>query len=215
MHANGRKQTTICSRRSEGLHQKPFLRWTSAIKSDTTMANMTIEQNSRVVLDYTLRGESDDVIDSSDGVDGEPMVYIHGYGMISPGLEQALVGLKVGDTKELVLSPQEAFGERDEAFTMEVNRAEMPQPDAVAVGDEFVTESETGEQVVMQVVSVSDDKVVVDGNHPLAGLTVRYSVTIREVRQATEEELALATAGPADSHEEHDPAVLSDEDVPS
>lgn len=154
----------------------------------------TIEPNTRVVLDYTLRGVDDDVLDASEGEGGEPVVYIHGYGMLVPGLEKALSGLTVGDQREVVISPEEGFGERDEELVLEVDRSELPRPDAVEVGDELVAESYDGDESVMRVIDVKADAVVLDGNHPLAGETLRYSVVIRDVRPATEEEIKEAAA---------------------
>lgn len=155
----------------------------------------TVEPNSFVVLDYTLRDADDDVLDASDGDGGEPIAYVHGYGMLVPGLERALAGLHAGDEREVVVPPEEGFGERDEELVLEVDRAEMPRPDAVAVGDELVAESPDGEEAVMRVVEVMPDAVVLDGNHPLAGETLRYSVIVRDVRPATAEEIAEAAAG--------------------
>lgn len=154
-----------------------------------------IEPNTRVVLDYTLRDSEDDVLDASDAEEGEPIVYIHGYGMLVPGLEKALAGLKVGDTKEVVVSPEEGFGERDEELVLEVDRSEMPRPESVEVGDELVAESPDGEEAVMRVVEVKPDAVVLDGNHPLAGETLRYSVVVRDVRPATDDEIEEAASG--------------------
>ncbi len=167
----------------------------------------TIEPNSRVVLDYTLRDVDDDVIDASDNEDGEPIVYVHGYGMLVPGLEKALTGLAAGDEKEVVVPPEEAFGERDEELVLEVDRSEMPRPESVEVGDELVAESADGDEAVMRVVDVKPDAVVLDGNHPLAGETLRYSVKIREVRPATEAEIEQAAAAfeeVAEGWEPHD-----------
>lgn len=158
------------------------------------MAKTLIEPNARVVLEYTLRDEDDDVLDASDAEDGEPIVYVHGYGMLVPGLEKALAGMSVGDEKEVVVPPEEGFGERDEELVLEIDRSEMPRPDAVAVGDELVAESPDGEEAVMRVVEVKPDAVVLDGNHPLAGETLRYSVVVRDVRPATDEEIELAAA---------------------
>ncbi len=159
-----------------------------------TARNM-IESNARVVLDYTLRDAENDVLDASDAEGGEPIVYVHGYGMLVPGLERALTGLAVGDTRDVVVPPEEGFGERDEELVLEVDRSEMPRPDAVAVGDELVAESPDGEEAVMRVVGVTQDAVVLDGNHPLAGETLRYSVVVRDVRPATAQEIAEAAAG--------------------
>lgn len=158
-------------------------------------ANHTIEANARVVLDYTLRDEDDDVLDASDGDGGEPIVYVHGYGMLVPGLEKALLGLAVGDQRDVLVPPEEGFGERDEELVLEVDRSEMPRPEAVAVGDELVAEAPDGEEAVMRVVKVLADAVILDGNHPLAGETLRYSVVVRDVRPATAEEIAEAAAG--------------------
>jgi len=154
----------------------------------------TIEPNSRVVLDYTLRDADDDVLDASDAEDGEPIVYVHGYGMLVPGLEKALAGLSAGDRKEVVVPPEEGFGERDEELVLEIDRSEMPRPESVEIGDELVAESPDGEEAVMRVIDVTPDAVVLDGNHPLAGETLRYSVVVRDVRPATEEEIEEAAA---------------------
>lgn len=154
-----------------------------------------IEPNTRVVLDYTLRDVDDEVLDASDADDGEPIVYVHGYGMLVPGLEKALAGLEVGQTKEVVVSPDEGFGERDEELVLEVDRSEMPRPEDVEVGDELVAESPEGDEAVMRVIEVKPDAVILDGNHPLAGETLRYSVHVRDVRPATDEEIEKAAAG--------------------
>lgn len=165
-----------------------------------------IAPNSRVVLDYTLRDSDDDLVDASDAEDGEPIIYVHGYGMLVPGLEKALTGLEVGERKEIVVPPEEGFGERDEELVLEVDRAEMPRPDAVELGDELVAESPDGDEAVMRVVEIKDDAVVLDGNHPLAGETLRYSIHVREVRPATDEEIEEAATGFEDAASDFEPA---------
>lgn len=152
----------------------------------------TIQPNARVVLDYELRDERNEVVDASAAEEGEPIVYVHGYGMIVPGLEAALVGLRAGDAKEVVVPPEAGFGEHDEELVLEIDRSDFPRPEAVAVGDELVAESPDGDEAVMRVVEVKGDSVVVDANHPLAGKTLRYKVEVREVRAASEEEIATA-----------------------
>lgn len=154
----------------------------------------SIQPNARVVLEYTLRDEEGTVIDASDAEDGEPIVYVHGYGMLVPGLEAALVGLEAGATKDVVVLPEEGFGEHDEELVLEVDRAELPDPKEVAVGDEVVAESPDGDEFPMHVLEVRADSVILDGNHPLAGKTLTYSVKVREVAQASEEEVAEAAA---------------------
>lgn len=151
-----------------------------------------IAPNARVVLDYTLRDSDDDIVDASDANEGEPIVYVHGYGMLVPGLEKALTGLEVGAKRDIIVQPEEGFGERDEDLVLEIDRSEMPRPDAIEIGDELVAESPDGEEALMRVVAVKANAVVLDGNHPLAGETLTYSVHVREVRPATDAEIEEA-----------------------
>ena len=155
----------------------------------------TIQPNARVVLEYTLKDEKGVVLDSSDAEDGEPIVYVHGYGMLVPGLEVALMGLEVGSVKDVTVTPDEGFGDRDEELVLEIDRGDFPDPKKVVIGDEVVAESPDGDEVPMRVVEVKADTVVVDANHPLAGVTLRYSVIVKEVAQASDEEIAEAAAG--------------------
>lgn len=155
----------------------------------------SIQPNARVVLEYTLRDEKGEVLDSSDAEDGEPIVYVHGYGMLVPGLEAALVGLEQGASKEVTVEPAEGFGDRDEELVMEIDKTDFPDPTSVTMGDEVVAESPDGDEVPMRVVEVREETVVVDANHPLAGVTLRYSVKVKELAEATEDEIAEAAAG--------------------
>lgn len=153
-----------------------------------------IQPNSFVTLDYTLKDDKGGVLDESQAEGGEPIKYIHGYGMLVPGLEAGLIGLKPGDKKDIVVAADAGFGERDEELILEIDRGEFPDPQKVTPGDEFVAESPDGDEVVMRVVSIKDDAVVVDANHPLAGKVLHYSVLVREVREATAEEIETAAA---------------------
>jgi FKBP-type peptidyl-prolyl cis-trans isomerase SlyD len=155
----------------------------------------SIEPNAHVVLEYELCDESGAVVDASDREDGEPIVYVHGYGMIVPGLEAGVAGMKVGDEREVVVPPEAGFGEHDDELVLEVDREDLPRPKEVKTGDEMVAESPDGEEAVMRVVEVKDDSVVLDANHPLAGKTLRYKVKVREIREGTEGEIAEAARG--------------------
>ena len=92
---------------------------------------MTIQPNAYVTLAYTLRDAKGDVLDASDLEDGEPIEYVHGYGMIVPGLESALEGLKVGDRKDVRVSAEAGFGLRDEELVLDIDRSELPDPSRV------------------------------------------------------------------------------------
>lgn len=155
----------------------------------------TIQANARVVLEYTLTDEKGEILDSSDAEDGEPIEYVHGYGMLVPGLEAALVDMAVGDTKVVTVSPEEGFGDRDEELVMEIDRSDFPDPKTIAIDDEVVAESPEGEEVPMRVTALKEETVIVDANHPLAGVTLRYSVKVVAVAKATDEEIEEAAAG--------------------
>src|SRR3954447_2615499 len=107
----------------------------------------SIQPNARVVLEYTLRDEKGEVLDSSDAEDGEPIVYVHGYGMLVPGLEAALVGLEAGAAGDVRVGPGEGSGGRDAELSLEIDRTDSPDPRAVGVGDEVVAESPDGDEV--------------------------------------------------------------------
>jgi FKBP-type peptidyl-prolyl cis-trans isomerase SlyD len=160
----------------------------------------SIQPNTHVTLDYELRDGDGELLDDSQSEGGEPIRYVHGYGMLVPGLEAALVGLQAGDERDVVVPAEAGYGEYDEELLVEIERAEFPNPAEVEVGDEFVAESPDGDEAVMSVVEVNGEKVVVDANHPLAGMTLRYHVKVRAVRQATDVEIERAATELDDAH---------------
>lgn len=158
----------------------------------------TIAPGKFVVLDYTLKDEDGDEIQRSADEEVGPLTYVHGYSPILPGLHKGLEGLHQGDTKEVKVPPEEGYGPADEDAIFEVDRAELPNPEGVKFGDEIVAEDDDGNEFAMHVVEVHDDVVVVDTNHPLAGHTLVWDVTVREVRDATQAEIDRARADAAE-----------------
>jgi FKBP-type peptidyl-prolyl cis-trans isomerase SlyD len=155
--------------------------------------------NERVVLfDYVLRDESGQTLDSSDG--REPLAYLHGSGMIIPGLEREMEGKKAGDEFVVQVIPEDAYGIRDEALLQEVPRSQFADADDIEVGMQFEIDAEEGPSIIT-VVNVDEDTITVDGNHQLAGMNLTFSIVIRDVREASEEELEHGHAhGPGGSH---------------
>jgi FKBP-type peptidyl-prolyl cis-trans isomerase SlyD len=147
---------------------------------------MEIAEDKVVLIHYTLKDDAGTVIDSSSG--GEPLAYIHGQGNIIPGLESALEGKKAGDKLEVSVAPADGYGVHDERLIQRVPRRSFgganPQP-----GMQFHAQSSDGQTRVVTVTQIVGDMVTVDGNHPLAGQNLHFSVEIAEVRDATEEEL--------------------------
>ena len=139
-----------------------------------------------VSLTYTLRVDGN-VVDEADR-DG-PMLYLHGHQNIVPGLEKSLAGMKVGESKTVVVKPKDGYGEYDEDAVEIVPRAEFPEEIPLEAGVEIVIEDEEGDEVNASIVEVTKDKVTLDLNHPLAGKELHFDVTILDVRAATEEEI--------------------------
>ncbi len=165
-------------------------RSSSVRKRGRVPSDPRIGANAFVSLDCTLRDEEGEVIEIGEG--GGAVDYVHGYSMLVPGLETALAGLAEGDHREILVPPASGYGERDEDLVMEVERSDFPNPDSVAEGDELDAEWPDGESQTMRVVEVRSDSVVLDANHPLAGMALRYFVKVLRVRPASAEEIEQA-----------------------
>lgn len=158
---------------------------------------MQIAKNKVVSINYTLTDDAYNVIDSSDGA--EPLTYLHGSNNIIPGLENALTGRSVGDKLKVTVAPEEAYGEREEDMVQVVPRDRF-EPDAeLEVGMQFQTPTDDSVSVVT-ITKVDADSVTVDANHPLAGLTLLFSVEVVEVRDASAEELSHGHVHGAGGH---------------
>ncbi len=146
-----------------------------------------IENNKVVSIDYTVKDESDNIIDTSEGK--EPLAYLHGAGNIIPGLEKALEGKQAGDEFDVEVAPGDGYGEYNPDMVQEVPLEAFQGVDNVEPGMAFTAQGPQG-QVQVVVTKVENDQVTVDANHPLAGKTLTFTGTVREVRDATEEELS-------------------------
>jgi FKBP-type peptidyl-prolyl cis-trans isomerase SlyD len=146
---------------------------------------MEIVKNTVVTLSYTVHDPDGKLVD--DGA--QPLVYLHGgYDGIFPLLEEQLHGKKLGDKLQIKLQPDDAFGDLDEELVM-IEDAKL-FPDNIEVGMAFERVGEDGEEdMIFRITDIADGKVVVDGNHPLAGMSLLFDVTVADVRQATLEEL--------------------------
>ena len=144
-----------------------------------------ISQNTVVSINYTLKDDQGQVIDSSEG--GDPLVYIHGTGSIIPGLEKELTGKSQGDEFQVRISPEDAYGVRHDNLIHDVPRDQLPEGE-LTVGMKFQAESEAG-QHILTVVAIEGDTIKMDANHPLAGVALNFAVSVGELRAATAEEL--------------------------
>lgn len=147
---------------------------------------MQIEKHRVVTLTYTLKDTDDNLIDKSD--DGS-FCYLHGAGNIIPGLENALAGKVAGDELNVTVAPEEAYGVHDAEKTQKVPRDMFPPEQDIEPGMQFHAQSPDGHPFVVTIASIEEDGVVVDGNHPLAGVHLNFEVRVMEVREASSEEI--------------------------
>lgn len=146
----------------------------------------TVSDGQVVIIHYTLKNDQGETLDSSVGAD--PLPYLHGGGNIVPGLENALAGKSVGDAVDVVVAPEEGYGVRNPEAIQDVPRDAFPEDAQVEAGAQFVMQDDGGQVIPVWVAAVEGDTVTLDGNHPLAGVALHFSVTIEGVRDATEEE---------------------------
>ena len=128
-------------------------------------------------------------------LDGPSLDYLHGHGNIVPGLEHALEGAEEGDRLQVTVEPSEAYGEKDPNAVFRVPRENFPDGIDIQPGMQFMAESERG-QARFTVVETADAEITVDGNHPLAGMTLSFDVEVVGVREATPQELAESRPAP-------------------
>ena len=146
----------------------------------------TITAGTVVQMHYTLKSPEGDVIDSSAG--REPLAYLHGAQNIVPGLERQLEGKAVGDHVEAVVPPEEGYGPRDDNARHVIPKSAFPEDFPFAVGAPLQLQAEGGQVLRCFIVAMKDDQVMIDANHPLAGVTLHFSVEIVGIREATAEE---------------------------
>jgi len=139
---------------------------------------MTIAKDKNVSIEYTLKLDDDSVVDTN--VNADPLKFVQGAGEIIPGLEKELEGMKAGDTKKVVVSPEEGYGESNPKALVEVEKEKIPA-DALKEGAMLQGQSADGASVYARVAEIRESTVVLDHNHPLAGKTLHFDVKILEV----------------------------------
>ena len=149
---------------------------------------MQITKHAVATIEYTLADDDGDVIDTSSG--REPLAYVHGVGALVPGLESELEGRSAGDSFKIRILPKDGYGVRHENLVQEVPRNRLPPDPDPEVGMQLRATSEEGQDFVLTIVAIEGDTIRLDGNHPLAGVPLNFSVEVVSVRAATKEEIA-------------------------
>jgi FKBP-type peptidyl-prolyl cis-trans isomerase SlyD len=169
---------------------------------------MKIAQNTVVTVNYKLSDAQNNLIE--DGA--QPMVYLHGgYENTLPKIEEELDGKDVGYASTIQIEPEDAFGDYDPSLLKVEERNRLPEPIEVGMQFEGMAEGGDEEPVIFTVTEVADDKVVLDGNHPLAGMALRFELSVIDVRAATEEEITHGHVHGAHGHHHGDEPEDSEE----
>ncbi|MFT7616313.1 MAG: peptidylprolyl isomerase [Candidatus Woesearchaeota archaeon] len=142
---------------------------------------MTIQEGNTVIAQYEGKLEDGTVFDSSEK-HGKPLEFTVGKGQVVKGFEQAVVGMKAGEVKEVTITPEQAYGERNDKMIHEVPREQLPKEQTPEVGMVLGITTPDGKQFPAKIAQVTDKIVKLDLNHPLAGKTLMFKITIEEVK---------------------------------
>ena len=149
-----------------------------------------------VSMDYTLHVDGEQ-IDASE--DGQPLEYLQGAGNIIPGLEREMTGMEIGESKKVIVSPNDGYGESDPEAYVEVPRSEFPKDIPLEIGLELQVQDPSGNPMYARIDTINDENVRLDFNHPLAGKELHFDVKVVGLREPTDEELDHGHV-----HHEHD-----------
>ncbi len=157
------------------------------------MSTPVVTKHKVVAITYSILDESGVILEKSD----IPVYYVHGWpNDMFPDVEEALDECELGAEVEVVLSPEKAFGYHDPNMTFTDDIENVP-PQFRRIGAEVQMQNDQGEVRSFFVSKIENDKLTVDGNHPFAGKTLTYAVTVADIRDATEEEKQKGVAKPA------------------
>jgi FKBP-type peptidyl-prolyl cis-trans isomerase SlyD len=154
--------------------------------NQTNDQELTVKDKVVVSMDYVLRVDGEQIEKTEPG---HPVLYIQGLGQIIPGLEREMYGMRVGDSKNVDVTPQDGYGVLDEEAYAEIPRDEFPDDIPVEPGTEILLRDDEDEEQEAYIISITDDIVHLNLNHPLAGKELDFTVTVAALREASEEEL--------------------------
>jgi FKBP-type peptidyl-prolyl cis-trans isomerase SlyD len=161
---------------------------------------MQISKNSVVTLNYTLKNDQGETLDESHD---DSFVYLHGASGIIPGLEGQLEGKSKSDSFSAHIEAEDGYGVRDDTMVQVVARDMFEADHPIEEGIQFHAESPEGDMLTVTVTKIEDDQITVDGNHPLAGIALNFDITVKDIRDATAEEIEHGHAHGPDGHHHH------------
>jgi len=161
---------------------------------------MVVGKDAVVSIAYTLKDDSGEILDSSEG--REDLAYLHGHDNIVAGLEEALEGKNIGESVSTLVSPEKGYGIRNEELVFEIGRDKLPDEE-IELDMQFAAQDKEGNQQIVTVVALGEESVTLDGNHPLASQTLHFDVTINAIREALEIELDHGHVHDPNHHHHH------------
>ena len=161
------------------------------------MSKDSVQNGVVVSMEYTLKIDGE-VIDSSEGQD--PLEFLTGHGNIIPGLESEMIGMKIGDNKDVVVAPADGYGEYDDEAFLDVPKDQFPADMPVEEGLELTVRDDSGEGRYARIESVDGETVRLNFNHPLAGDELHFNVKVVSLREPTDEELEHGHVHAGDHH---------------
>lgn len=162
-----------------------------------TSEAMKVGKDKVVFIHYTLSDAAGEVIDSTVG--DEALAYLHGHGNLIVGLERALEGRVEGEVFEVLIAPEDAYGARDPGGLIDVPRSALSEEVEIEVGNQVQAMGPEG-RMEFTIVSFDDEMVTLDGNHPLAGMTLHFAVEVGTIREAHADEIKHHRVHPAGHH---------------
>lgn len=137
------------------------------------------KEGDTVKVHYTGKLANGEVFDSSEG--RQPLEFTIGNGSLIPGFEKGVVGMDVGDTKTIKISPEEGYGERRDELVVEVNKNDFPDTVTPALGQRLQIRQQGSDPIVVTITELKEETVTLDANHPLAGYTLFFDVEMLAV----------------------------------
>ena len=153
---------------------------------DTKTPSLVVADDMVVSLEYKLTVD-DEEVDYSE--EGEPLEFIQGHAEIIPGLENQLYGMAIGDSKQIDVKSDEAYGKLDPTAYMDVHRKEFPAEIPLDIGTVLQVKDTDGDVINAQINQVTSESIQLNFNHPLAGKDLQFQVTVTDLRLATSEEI--------------------------
>ena len=138
-----------------------------------------VKEGDTVKVHYTGKLANGEVFDSSEG--RQPLEFTIGNGSLIPGFEKGVVGMDVGDTKTIEISPEEGYGERRDELVVEVNKDDFPDTVTPTVGQRLQIRQQGSDPIVVTITELKEETVTLDANHPLAGYTLFFDVELVSV----------------------------------